>query len=525
LQLVALALEGEAATADEAARWLAALGGDDRYIVDYLVEEVLAHQPAPIQHFLLHSSVVERLHGPLCDALLEAEPGTGQALLEQVERANLFIVPLDQRRQWYRYHHLFRDLLQRQLLRDNADVIPALHQRAATWYAEQGLLDQGIEEALRGGVWELAVELMATHFSTVLRQGQWTTMRRWLAALPQERLANSPQLSILYAQMLIYTGEPSYALELLERAEDALRASEDLPGLIDALLARMNLARLQDDPEKVRAIAAQISALTTPLSRTMEMMIACNLAIASQQADEAKHAIEQLSAFLAMTSPEEALILTLLARSHLGDAYAALGEEDAARAAYQRVIDLAQGRNLFPRLRAHIGLATLAAASTAWEESSHHAQEAIALAQSSERTLYVAPALLALARVADAHKDFVTAKRLAQQSLETAHALGNARQRAQAEAWLSNAASPPSLTNIANILHALATESPFVEALTAREIEVLRLVAAGATNRQIASELVISLNTVKKHIANLLGKLDAENRTHALARARERGLI
>ncbi|MCC6456714.1 MAG: AAA family ATPase [Caldilineaceae bacterium] len=521
LQLVALALEGDTVAAHDPAAWLEALGGDDRYIADYLVEEVLAHQPEPIQQFLLHTAVVDRLHGPLCDALLALPPGSGQTLLEEVERANLFLIPLDQRRQWYRYHHLFRDLLQRQLKRHAPEMVATLHQRAAQWYADQGLLDEGIEEALAGGVWDLAVEMLAASFPTVLRQGRWTTMRRWFATLPADRLVSSPRLCTWYAQMLIYTGEPAYALELLASAESGWRAEADLPGLAEALLVRMNLARLQDQPDEVRTIATQITSLKIPLSPLVQKTMACNVAIASQQAGDGRRALEQLTSFLTDTSQEEAPILVLLARSHLGDGYAALGDEEAARAAYQMVIDLTQGRNLFPLLRAHMGLAAFAAERGHWEVATHHAQEAIALAQSSERTLYTAPALLTLARVAASHNDSAGAERLAQQSMEMARTLDNTRQYAKVENWRAEAGASKHPTPGTP----LTTVDLLLEPLTGREIEVLQLVAAGASNQQIAAQLVISLNTVKKHMANLLGKLQAESRTHALARARELGLI
>lgn len=525
LQLVALALEGEAAAGEDPATWLAALSGDDRYIADYLIEEVLAHQPEPLQHFLLHSAFVERLHGPLCDAIMALPPGTGQKYLEQMERANLFLVPLDQRRQWYRYHHLFRDLLQGQVLRTKPEIVATLRQRAAEWFAVQGMLDEGIEEALTGGVWETAVGLMTTLFPIVLRQGRWTTMRRWLASLPAARLAASPQLSTWYAQMLIYTGEPAYALELLDGAEVAWRAQKQDAGLVEALLVRSNLARLQDDPDQVREIAEQIANIATTLSPFVEKTLACNVAIASQQAGDGQVAIARLTAFLAETSVQEAPILALLARSHLGDAYIGLGEVEAACTAYQTVIDLAQGRNLFPRLRAHLGLATLAADAKEWEAASDHAQEAIALAQSSERTLYTAPALLTLARVASANGDITNAKRLAQQSLGLARTLGNANQQAHVEAWLAQGLSPTHQSIGAVVVTPVGGNASLPEPLTAREIEVLHLVAKGASNQQIATQLVISLNTVKKHVANLLGKLQAESRTQALARARELGLL
>ena len=132
LQLAALSMQGR----DDVAGFIAGFAGDDRYIVDYLVEEVLQRQPEHVRHFLLQTSILDRLSGPLCDAVTGQDGG--KAMLEALDRGNLFLVPLDDRRQWYRYHHLFADVLQAHLLDEQPADVPELHRRASAWYEQNG---------------------------------------------------------------------------------------------------------------------------------------------------------------------------------------------------------------------------------------------------------------------------------------------------------------------------------------------------------------------------------------------------
>ena len=145
LQLAAISLQGRS----DVAAFITGFAGDDRYVVDYLVEEVLAHQPAPVREFLLHSSVLDRLSGPLCDAVLDRDDAA--AMLRTLERDNLFLVALDDRREWFRYHQLFGDVLRARLLAEQPDLAPVLHGRAAEWFEQHGFTDDAIEHALAAG--------------------------------------------------------------------------------------------------------------------------------------------------------------------------------------------------------------------------------------------------------------------------------------------------------------------------------------------------------------------------------------
>ena len=178
LQLVCHALQGHA----DAAGQIKTLTGSHRYILDYLVAEVLERQPASVQDFLLQTSLLDRLTGSLCEAVTGGD--SGQATVESLERANLFIVPLDQERRWYRYHQLFPDLLRRRLRQSGPEQVPVLHARASAWYRRNGFIDDAIEQALHARDYEQAVSLIQEWAGALWQSGQHALLRRWLEGLP-----------------------------------------------------------------------------------------------------------------------------------------------------------------------------------------------------------------------------------------------------------------------------------------------------------------------------------------------------
>ena len=177
LQLAALSMQGR----DDVAGFIAGFAGDDRYVVDYLVEEVLQRQPDRVQAFLLQTSILGRLSGPLCDAV--TGQGGGKAMLEALDRGNLFLVPLDDRRRWYRYHHLFADVLQARLLDEQAGQVPELHRRASAWYQQNGEPSAAIGHALAAGDFGRAADLVELAIPAMRRTRQEATVRGWLEVL------------------------------------------------------------------------------------------------------------------------------------------------------------------------------------------------------------------------------------------------------------------------------------------------------------------------------------------------------
>ena len=193
-------------------------------MLDYLVEEVLSQQSESLQNFLLQTSVLGRMTGSLCDAITLQD--NGDATLEALDRANLFIVPLDEERRWYRYHHLFADLLLRRLKALDSDLVPVLHRRASQWYELSEAVDEAIGHALIAGDFHRAVLLVENVAHEMWERGEDSTLSRWLEKLPVELLQDRPQLCVFHAWGLFATGQQASAEWCLEVAEQALIASE-----------------------------------------------------------------------------------------------------------------------------------------------------------------------------------------------------------------------------------------------------------------------------------------------------------
>ena len=213
LQLAALSLQGR----QDSSHFLQAFTGTHRFVVDYLTQEVLARQPAHVQRFLLQTAILDRLCGPLCEAVT-GEP-EGQAMLERLEEANLFLLPLDDERQWYRYHHLFAEMLRQRLQRLQPDSVAQLHQRASAWYAQQGLIREAVHHALAAADFALAAHLIEQAFNALVRRGEIATLQRWAAALPQELIRSNIELSVLQGWLLFVSGKHDEALLHLEDIE------------------------------------------------------------------------------------------------------------------------------------------------------------------------------------------------------------------------------------------------------------------------------------------------------------------
>ncbi|TFV79239.1 helix-turn-helix transcriptional regulator [Blastococcus sp. CT_GayMR19] len=221
LQLAALSMQGR----DDAAGFIAGFAGDDRYVVDYLAEEVLQRQPERVRSFLLQTSFLNRLTGSLCDAVTGQDDG--RAMLEALDRGNLFLVPLDDRRRWYRYHHLFADVLQARLLDEQPDEVRDLHRRASAWYEQDGERAEAIHHALAAEDFERAADLVELALPALRKGRQEATLRRWLEALPDELFHVRPVLTVGHVSSLMVSGEIEGVEERLRQAERWLHPTTD----------------------------------------------------------------------------------------------------------------------------------------------------------------------------------------------------------------------------------------------------------------------------------------------------------
>src|SRR5690242_5133615 len=201
LQLAALSMQGR----EDVTAFIDGFAGDDRYIVDFLAEEVLQRQPGHVQHFLLQTSILDRLSGPLCDAVTGQDGG--KAKLTALERGNLFLVPLDDRRHWYRYHQLFADVLHARLRDEQPDDVPDLHRRASEWYEQNGEPSEAIRHALAAGDFGRAADLIELAIPAMRRNRQEAAVLGWLELLPDEVVRARPVLSVGFAGMLLAGGE------------------------------------------------------------------------------------------------------------------------------------------------------------------------------------------------------------------------------------------------------------------------------------------------------------------------------
>ncbi len=223
LQLAALSMRGRA----DVAGFISDFAGDDRYIVDYLAEEVLNRQPGSVKEFLMQTSILDRLSGPLCDAVT-GQDGGGR-MLAALERDNLFLLPLDDRRRWYRYHQLFSDVLRARLLDERPDSVAGLHGRASRWFERTGDASGAIGHALAAGEFSRPADLAELALPAMARTRQETVVLGWLAALPDDEVRRRPVLNVGFAGALLLGGRTDGVTERLAQAEAQLSSSVDDP--------------------------------------------------------------------------------------------------------------------------------------------------------------------------------------------------------------------------------------------------------------------------------------------------------
>ncbi|MAU00115.1 MAG: hypothetical protein CL608_23490 [Anaerolineaceae bacterium] len=641
LQLIALALQ-ESVSLPEA------FSGSQRYLVDYLADQVLSRQPAEIQEFLLQTAVLTQFNAALCEAL------TGQPcqqLLEQIEAANLFLVPLDAERRWYRYHHLFGDFLNGRLQQQKSSAqIRHLHQQAACWYHKNGQALIAVDHALTAADYNLAVVLMEEVARDVLMFGEGITLRQWVEALPEERQSARPRLTLFYIWSLIRTGEFSQAKRLLEAVSEHL----DTPllwGEWSALRAR--LAMITGDTEINIRFSEKALAKLPEDQHMLRSEVAINLGFSHLQRAELDAARDAFAEAAQNTTHDPGLWAVMFARFYWGQTHERQAQLREAFAIYERGLATATTNHGSTPSAAvgfmHLGLGKLLYEWNRLGEAETHLRRALACAERSgdhkmliysreslaqllltlddwpaaeslvvaleqqlqsptissfraelalqrgdmrlvrqwadglgiaigdeaEKIRDLPGAYLLLARFHIANRDYEPVLPVLEVLCEFAEArqsksfwlrvsllqaLVQAKMGAmetavptfqqtltQAEPGgyvhlfldipdpalhrlLHLAANNPVTAEYARMVltHCdpdTATPDPEIQPLSPRELEVLHHLAAGRTNRDIANEMVLSLNTIKAHTRRLYAKLDVNNRTQAVARARDLHLL
>lgn len=638
LQLAALSMQQH----DDLKGFVQAFTGSNRFILDYLMEEVFGSQPPEVREFLLSTSILDRLSGPLCDAVVKT---TGsQDFLETLDQANLFIVPLDQSRSWYRYHRLFGELLRNRLRMTRRLNETSLHKAASLWFESEGHLAEAIHHALEAEDWGRSAILIGHAADELLKRGELVTLIGWFQKVPAELVQTHLDFGLSYAWALLLIGRFDQAEELLEHFETQAKTDQTLLGQVAT--AQAYAARGRGQNERVVEKSQQALELLPNSELTSRSTLALNLGLvywhegklrealpilneAREMAEQAHNHYADLTAqiFLARTmasqgalrQAEEKLQTTLergeeipiLALLHFdlsciyyewNDLVKAWEHLDIGMDMCTRSgnVEFQNGGHL---LKAQLFLAggnTLGALSEV--ETSHalsrafgpaaqarskacHAQIALAMgdietaehwidqmeedvdAHSLYRFIGLAFPRLLLAKREHAQARDVLAERLAAaiqagwgyagipiralQALaaetddEALEILEHALTLSQPDGYIRSYVDCG--PGIAPLLREAAHRGlmpeyvgsilagydarreipaqPLVEPLSERELEVLRLVTAGLSNREIAEKLVISIGTAKTHVHNICGKLGARNRTEAAMRAKDLNMV
>jgi LuxR family maltose regulon positive regulatory protein len=355
------------------ATFIESFTGDDRFVVDYLVEEVLERQPSEVRRFLLETSVLGRLTGGLCDAVTGGT--SGGATLERLDRANLFVVPLDDRRLWYRYHHLFAEVLRARLLAEQSVVIPELHRRAAAWYAEHDDPIEAIGHAMAGGDHALAAELIELATPTLQRARRDALLRGWLEALPDELFAARPVLAMALVGARMVTGDPTGADELLTGVEGwfddgGAPRGEAAPIVVDrgqfarlpaqAAVQRAGLALLSGDVEATIHHAGRVLTLVQPTDHLQRGAATALLGLAHWSTGDLESARSYYARAIDDLVQAGHLADALGCTLTLADLHVAQGHLGAAEAAFTAGLELVDRH---PGLRGaadmHVGLSEL----------------------------------------------------------------------------------------------------------------------------------------------------------------------
>jgi LuxR family maltose regulon positive regulatory protein len=648
LQLAAISMQGHQHASD----FIQSFTGSHRYIMDYLVEEVLNQLPASVQSFLLRTSILDRLCGSLCDAVLLDSAVPGQEVLEYIERANLFLVPLDNERRWFRYHHLFAELL-RQRLHDGPENVDQLHARASVWLEAHGLELAAFKHATAASDFERAEHLIEGTGVPLQFRGAGTPVLRWLETLPRAALDARPSLWVTFASTLLFDGQHSAVEAKLQAAEAALQgtgpddgAAADLRGRIASMRATLGI--IHGNVESILMQSLRALTYLHPDNLLFRMATTYTLGYAQQLQGNRAEATRAFTDVIATGKALGDSIYTITATLGLAQIQETDNNLRLASETYRRVLALAGDPPQPIACVAHLGLGRIAYQWNNLEVAQEHAQQCQKLTQQMESVTTFASCAVLLAHLRLAEGDvsgavalleeaetfvrlhdfmfqmpevaaaqvlallrrglLADAARLAQvhdlplsqarvflaqgDAIAASGILEPLREHAEANNWpdeqlkamvlqalahqargdlgtavpllgealvlaergglirifvdeglpmehlLATAGAHELVTSFGNHLLLVFADdqqrqdhpvSPLAATLpgsmSQRELEVLRLIAAGLSNREISERLYLALDTVKGHNRKIFSKLEVRSRTEALARARELRLL
>lgn len=516
LYLAALSVAGRA----DVSGFIRTFAGDNRHIVDYLMAEVIDGQPPELRSFLLRTSVLGRLSGPLCDAILQTSGSA--AVLEEMERENLFVAPLDMSRHWYRYHQLFAELLRTELRRTEPDLVPDLHRRAAAWFEAEGLVDEAVRHLVAGGDIARSADLIASDWVTEFNGSGLSTISALLDLLPEETVLQDPRLSMARAWLALSVGQLDDAAEWIEAVEAG--SASDTAG-DDAASAQTVVLRAVHSfktAELAQALETARRAITlglgeAPLGRSSAYCIYGSTLYFSGSIDEAQAAFRRAVTLAEKAGDRRSRMYALGGLALISAEHGQIADaERQIRRASGSTRDLADGEHLVDvmvslataKLLRMRGDAVAAAAA---------AEMAVRSARQGGAVLEVAKALLVRSEIFEDVGDHQAAKAILAEAATLVRACANT----SVASTLLDSVEP----NAGVAATARNDGCAVGEELTPKELEVLRLLATRLSRREIGARLYISLNTVKTHQRAVYRKLGVAHRGAAVSRARELGLL
>ncbi len=657
LQLAALSLRGR----EDLSGFVRAFTGSHRFVFDYLMDEVFAGQTESIQSFLLQTSILERLNASLCNALTGR--ADSQSILEELERNNLFLTALDDERRWYRYHHLFADVLRHRLTEKSPTALIEYHLVASEWFKNEGLVTEAVNHALAAHDWERVARLIGDASEALRQRGEIATLTYWIQSLPDSVHHVHPGLCLTYARALVDIGQlanaEAYILEAEHWLEDHAQANDPR---VDSLRGKTLALRAQFVSTRGEfAQAIELSHRAEQLLAHDDVawrnLVTFNLAEAFRFTSNWAEANEAYREAATLSESAGDHANALFALGSRGEVLEAEGHLRHAAQQFEEVLQLARAWDIPNAAATGYALVGLGRARCEWNEldaALHDVQTGLARGQQAEIPHVLLRGYLALARIRKAQGDMEAALVALDEADAVAEKMGLAQvkvwisaQRAQvwlargdteaaldwashfvgqmqdvvypsvpialAKVWLSQRQPDKALAlldhalqsaqtvgRLGNALHLLAVKavvyyaqgdseqafatlertlelaepegyirvfadegapmarllrrmltrssasgyvhrllealgesveiappiaSKLIEPISQRELEVLHLIIDGATNQEIAHELVLTVNTVKRHISNIFGKLHVSNRAQAIARARELNLL
>jgi LuxR family transcriptional regulator, maltose regulon positive regulatory protein len=515
LVLAGLSLRGRA----DPEPFIASFEAGHRHVVDYLGSEVLAAQPGPLRAFMVRTSILQRLSAPLCDAVLEA--GDSAELLAELEQANLFLIPLDDHRHWYRYHHLFAQLLALELAEQEPELAPVLHRRAAAWYQESGDVEAAIHHFAAAGDFTQAGALIARHWVPYQRSGRVATVQRWLDTLPDDFIIANPPIALLAAWL---GGLRSVSMHQIERWLEAAEAGDhrELPSVLYSvpfMAALVRSVNIFDDVGRSLQAARRAVEVAGPRASESYWMGATVLGrnlYLSGEAVEARAVLEDVAGHA--PAPDRQPFVVVNAFALLSLLVGEDGDDGRAMALARHAMEVAEAQGIpYDPMTgvAYIALARATAARGGLAEAEQLLDQALGVLRNDSFRVQYAQALAELAGVRSSRGDTDRARAAIEEARRLMGTftdpgmLGSLLDRTERALGRPGRREP----------------STAAAALTDRELVVLRLLATSLSQPEIAQELYVSVNTVRTHIQGIYRKLGAGSRREAITIAREHQLL